>query len=435
VITRQDGDEETLAETYHGGNPRDNTPSVYSHDLQSHDLKPRSCFADTCYGADVIIYDDEVVSFDGQAVHTWRALLTCTATIMEEGALWKETIINTSLGVLTYITSYNMVHGELMGFSILSGSVKTSGMNLGLQLQLISEFSSSLRLIVGFLLGLYLNLVLSRWWSLRMGGVGRTQDAIMALQMHLCGMGETNAAYRISRYGRASLLMFWFRAEELQNRKILTPQEMKTLGELNLDDARDEEVNISQLMWVWISGYMTDLMQTGRIKVPPHYMFAIIKDGMEGVGLVAHYMGTKLPLQYVHIITLFVKVQNMFIALLGGIIVFVKFDEGKSLSAQLEIVKILLVPWLFNAALLICGKIDDPFGNDLVDFPGKMLDRDLRLRSRAFQKAGRAWEENPPTGDHGKFVKPYSMEDLEVIRIEDANRIKEPSPEDMPTSI
>merc|ERR1712093_478224 len=104
-------------------------------------------------------------------------------------------------------------------------------------------------------------------------------------------------------------------------------------------------------------------------------------------------MGTKLPMQYIHIITLFVKVQNMFIALLGGFVIFVKFDQGKQLSADLEIVKVILVPWLFNAALLICGKIDDPFGSDLVDFPGKMLDRDLRLRSRAFQKAGRAWEE------------------------------------------
>lgn len=125
-----------------------------------------------------------------------------------------------------------------------------------------------------------------------------------------------------------------------------------------------------------------------------------------------------------------------------------KFDQGKALSAQLEIVKILLVPWLFNAALLICGKIDDPFGNDLVDFPGKMLDRDLRLRSRVFQKAGRGWEGaqiiselnargKPIAGKYtvdtgaGAWSRPYPQNEIDKPSLGEEERINEPLPADI----
>merc|ERR1711881_804369 len=139
-------------------------------------------------------------------------------------------------------------------------------------------------------------------------------DCISTLDMHLCTWGLPDMAALITRYGRASLVLLAHGVPFVEEAGLLTDDEVDKLPRVeDADgDAIDETVNAANTMWVWITDIMCYLCETEQIKriYARHYILGLCRAGRNGISLVHHYQSCKLPMPYVHIISLFVKIQN-----------------------------------------------------------------------------------------------------------------------------
>merc|ERR1712176_314195 len=124
------------------------------------------------------------------------------------------------------------------------------------------------------------------------------------------------------------------------------------------------------VMWAWILRICSSSME--HRKSPPGHISQVMVQciaAREGMAVINQYLETQLPFAYVHFVTLLVNVQNMILALQAGIN-FAKAVSCLRISKMLqEVFACMLISFIYQALLQITYMIEDPFGDDVLDFP------------------------------------------------------------------
>lgn len=330
-----------------------------------------------------------VIDYEPTKLSTFRTFFVVSGTVLEDPVLWTEQAILTVLFFACAAPVYYAFH--------LRGHVdeKTSVNHwIDAQEANMRAFSTIMTTLAAFLLSFYTSITVNRWWTIRTAGIGAIKAAAMELEMyvHQLVTEDEEILSAIRRYARASLalLFLWRRDElgsvktELVGRGILYEDECDQLLKCNH--------NLHESIWSWQAAIISMLNDEGKIKGPPFLCLLLSKvsQGREGVQVIATHLSVKVPMQYVHLLGLMVKIHNVVIAVLMGILFGAAVRDGQTIICSQLFGRTVLMPILFNAILLINAELSDPFDGGSADFPGLKYDKAIEADGKAMISAAEA---------------------------------------------
>lgn len=264
------------------------------------------------------------------------------------------------------------------------------------------DFALILTLLCIFSLAIYLGMAVARWWTIRSVGVGGIKAAemeLVTLTSQLVTQDE-QVLSSIRRYARVSLVLVF-----LWRRKRLGPTVNKEQAKTVLMDLVDQglltEQEVNQLVswnhcmhetiWAWETAIVAMLYKEGKIKSDPLLRNLLEKctDGRQAVQCIHTHLAVKLPVQYIHILCLLVKMHNIVCSLIMGMLFGAALKNNEYLICAQTFGRTLLLPFLFNAILLINAELSDPFDGHPTDFPGHAYSQALEKDGDSFVQASR----------------------------------------------
>lgn len=258
-------------------------------------------------------------------------------------------------------------------------------------------FAMIMTMLATFLLSFYTSIIVGRWWVMRTGGVGgikaATVDLHLLIYQNVSQDDEVLSAVR--RYGRASLmLIFLWRRQQLPDlKKHLTRH--KLLSEQECDQLLKWNHCLHETIWAWQSGIVTMLYKEGQIGSDQLFQMLLQKctDGRSAAQLCHTHLAVRAPMQYVHLLGLLVKMHNTILAIIMGLLFGAALRNAQTILCVQLFLRTLLLPFLFNAILLINASLSDPFDGGDADFPGAIyqdtLEKDCEGSIQATQHAPR----------------------------------------------
>lgn len=289
------------------------------------------------------------------------------------------TVFNLDRTLFLNMCKYVFIFISSMVALLMSGDIEDFKENV---LPSFQDSTDNIQKFCPFLFGLFVSIMLGRWWSLRSQGVGAVAD-------HICNIScfMTAAAARrlvcpadwdlfeeqhakVVRYGLAALTCL-----VKESRGPEAP--LHELVEIGLLD-EGEKVLIERCpphtranaLWCWMTCIATESME--MVKVAPPNMNILYQDlnaGMDGVHLVHQYLGTQLPFPYVHMIVFLVDIHNIVMAILSGLKFAIAVRQNRWSACVIEVFQLILVPTMYQGLLQICMFLSDPMGDDIIDFP------------------------------------------------------------------
>lgn len=329
-----------------------------------------------------------IIDYEPVKLSTFRAFFAVSGTVLEDPVLFTEQVILTAIFFLCAAPVYYSFHQthEHAGMSINQWLDKQEAK--------MRAFSTIMTTLAAFLLSFYTSITVTRWWTIRTQGVGAIKAAAMELEMFIHQMvtEDPEVLSAIHRYARASLalIFLWRRGdmadmkEDLTSRGILTEEECDKLLEW--------DHNLHESIWMWQTAIISMLNDEGKIKSPPFLCFLLsrVSQGRTGVQVIATHLAVKVPMQYVHLLGFMVKVHNLVIAVLMGILFGAAVRDAAVIICCQLFGRTLVLPLLFNAILLINAELSDPFDGGTADFPGCKYDKAIEADAKANVSAGNA---------------------------------------------
>merc|ERR1719329_754447 len=127
------------------------------------------------------------------------------------------------------------------------------------------------------------------------------------------------------------------------------------------------------VMWAWIMRLTQETFESARGPRPhaPKLMliFNQCMSARNGIQCIHAYLKTQLPFAYVHLLTLLVNVNNIVVSVKCGAVFTVALSNGDIQTCGYQFLMLVLVPVLYHGLLSISYVIQDPFGEDVLDFP------------------------------------------------------------------
>lgn len=335
-----------------------------------------------------------IVDYDPAKLSTFRTFFALSGTVLEDPVLWTEQAILTMIFFCFAAPVYYAFHlrGHMEGGPI---DEKTSVNHwIDAQEANMRAFSTIMTTLAAFLLSFYTSITVNRWWTIRTAGIGAIKAAAMDLEMyvHQLVTEDPEILSAIRRYARASLaLLFLWRRDELKNvRTELVGRGI--LYEDECDQLLKCDHNLHESIWSWQAAIISMLNDEGKIKGPPFLCMLLSKvsQGREGVQVIATHLSVKVPMQYVHLLGLMVKIHNVVIAVLMGILFGAAVRDGQTIICSQLFGRTVLMPILFNAILLINAELSDPFDGGSADFPGLKYDKAIEADGKAIITASEA---------------------------------------------
>lgn len=235
--------------------------------------------------------------------------------------------------------------------------------------------------LAAFLLTFYTSVTVGRWWTMRTAGVGTIKAATvdLCLLLQQCVTTEQQVLSAVQRYGRASLMLIflWRRAELGDLKTIMTKRELLTENEC--DKLLTCQHCLHETIWAWQLAIVTKLHMEGKIKSDK--LFGMLIDtctkGRAAVQCIHTHLAVKVPMMYVHLLGLLVKMHNLVLAIIMGLLSGAAFRSGYYILCLQLFGRTLILPFLFNAILIINCDLSDPFNGGEADFPGEVYQANL----------------------------------------------------------
>lgn len=342
-----------------------------------------------------------IQSYDVQKLTTVRVFLAFSGTVLTDVILWVETILN-ALVFWTIFAGVMYLHWD--------GLEKFVGKESN-----IRSFIAMFTTLVGLLLSFYTSLNIRRWWDMRMLGVGGIWQASSKLTLQI-SQGVTrdpDVLDAIWRYAAGSLaFLFLMRRKTpddlgmLVEQKLLTPAEMQQM-------MRTPAAQRAEAIWSWLGAMVSQLHEQKMISGPPQYagLMNTVDDGRGGANVINSYLETPIPMAYIHLLGLMVKLHNVMVAMLMGILSAKHAMSGDELGAFRTMFRAFFMPFLYNSILLINDDMTDPFSGDLSDFPLLKLVQGIKEDAKAMVECGSA-ENLPAWLLQGKKFDKWKSEEL-----------------------
>jgi len=227
-----------------------------------------------------------------------------------------------------------------------------------------------------FVLGLYVSLALARWWALRVQALGSVFDAVanVALIVSCVLPNQEHAQVRdlVVKWGMASIFLLVKAArgdnkdEDLAHKGLLSMKDVECLQGISPDGR-------AMVMWAWIMRLSQETFESARGPRPhaPKLMMVFNQciAARNGIQCIHTYLKTQLPFAYVHLLTLLVNVNNIVVSVKCGAVFIVAMANDDPQTMGYQFLMLMLVPVLYHGLLSISYVIQDPFGEDMLDFP------------------------------------------------------------------
>jgi len=237
-------------------------------------------------------------------------------------------------------------------------------------------FATIMTGLAAFLLSFYTATTVGRWWVMRTQGIGGIKAATVDLYMLLYQLvtKDEQVLTAVQRYGRASLmLIFLWRQERLG-----TMKDVLIRGDLLTEDECDLLIKckhcLHETIWVWQTAIVTNLHKQGKIK-SGHVLEMLLQrctEGRAAVQCIHTHLAVRVPMQYVHLLGFLVKMHNLVLSMIMGTLFGAAVRNRYFILCIQLFARTLILPFLFNAILLINCELADPFNGGETDFPGEI---------------------------------------------------------------
>jgi len=344
-----------------------------SHIRDAYGGAPHATYTQSFDGTGEVLTDYEPLKFS-----SFRVFCLSKGTVLREPILLIEQLIITTIFFGFAIPVYIYFSQEL-------GSDRHGAVSLRRWLDnqegKMRAFAMIMTTLAAFLLSFYTSMAVTRWWAMRTGGVGGIKAATVELEMYICQMvtQEPEVLSAIRRYGRTSLiLVFLWRRKQLSTLKeALVSRELLT--EHEADQLLKWNHNLHETIWGWQTGIVTMLYKEGKIKSDQLFNLLLERcsKGRAAVQLVHTHLAVRIPMQYVHLLGLLVKMHNTVLAMIMGILFGAAVRRNEIIICVQLFGRTLILPFLFNAILLINAELSDPFDGSSTDFPGSAYEKNL----------------------------------------------------------
>lgn len=351
--------------------------------------------AEYCFNDNITWEGQVVVDYDVKDFTRFKTLTYKKGTILSEPLLTFELLVLLLIFFLTAIPSY-ILQSRYVRFHSQEDRQATY-QSVVEQENNIRKFSMLLTMLAAFLLSLYMSIMIGRWWNIRSNGIGAIKAATAELTVYISTFvtKDKEVLSAIQRYSRASLrLIFLWRRDYIKDDKVLRHSlvETKILTDEEVDKLQSStwNTNLYESIWTWHVNIVKMLYDEGLIKSEQMLVFLLGKcaQGRAGVQLIVTHCAVKVPMQYVHLLGFLVKVHNIICAILMGLL-FSRAVKDRSIIICMQLIgRTLLLPFLFNAILLISAQLADPFDGGTSDFPGGKYDKGIEADSQSFLEAG-----------------------------------------------
>jgi len=331
---------------------------------------------------------ETLVDYEPLKLSTFRVFCLSKGTILQDPVLLVEQLLITLIFVASAVPVY--YYFKLEWTEGKDGDGLSLRRWLSAQEGKMRAFAMIMTNLAAFLLSFYTAISVARWWAMRTGGVGRIKAATVDLEWLLYQnvTQEEEVLSAVRRYGRASLLLIFLwrqgnlahMKEELTSRGLLYEHEVDKLFKWNHC--------LHETIWAWQSGIVTMLYKEGKIN---DELFDLLlrrcTEGRAAVQLVHTHLAVRVPMQYIHLLGLLVKMHNCVLAVVMGAIFAAALRNSQAIICVQTFARTLILPFLFNAILLINVELADPFSGGDTDFPGLVYQGALDKDCKAFVSA------------------------------------------------
>jgi len=177
-----------------------------------------------------------------------------------------------------------------------------------------------------------------------------------------------------------------------------------TRAEVEAVQKKTQPYQRPMMMWAWIMRICVASLDHNKSPAPiAAQIIGHCLKAREGMATMNHYLDTQLPFAYVHLITFLVNVQNFVFAILSGVTVAVNFAAQNATGIIQQIIACFLVVLIYQSLLQITALIEDPFGDDVLDFPVKHYTTYIATMIDAFYEAQAPC---PVVGEDGTLKRP-----------------------------
>jgi len=334
---------------------------------------------------------EALTDYNPLKLSTFRVCFLTKGTILRNPVLLVEQVLVSLIFVATAVPVYCSYYYFQLSWSPGKHGHVSLREWIDAQEGKMRAFAMIMTNLAAFLLSFYTAISVARWWAMRTGGVGGIKAATVDLEWLLYQnvTQEEEVLSAVRRYGRASLLLIflWRQGrlgnlkEELTSRDLLYEQEADQLLKWNHC--------LHETIWAWQGGIVTMLYKEGKIKSDALFKLLLERctEGRAAVQLAHTHLAVRIPMQYVHMLGLLVKMHNFVLAVIMGALFALALRNHQTIVCVQTFGRIMILPFLFNAILLVNAEISDPFSASASDFPGLVYEGALDNDCKAFVSA------------------------------------------------
>lgn len=306
----------------------------------------------------------KLLTYDLKVLVRWGGIATAftkgTIFTVDDGIVKLTTMMTLSFLLIFFLVYFLMDHEDLK-------NLDTEG---------LENLAVYMNGFVPFVLGLYVEIALVRWWALRVQALGTVFDSVsnvaMLVSCVLPGPEHKEVRLTVVKWGMASIYLLVKAARDQSKLEDLAKKEL--LSQQELDAIKDASLyGRAMIMWGWIMRICQEHFGSCR-GPPPHApklaaVFNLCLASRNGIQTIHTYLETQLPFAYVHLITLLVNVNNLIICIKCAVVFSKGLVNNDPQTMGYQLLMFLLVPVLYQGLLSISYVIHDPFGEDMLDFP------------------------------------------------------------------
>jgi len=324
-------------------------------------------------------------NYDVNELITFNVFTYFKGTAFNNRILWKETAV---MAVLYWSVFGFGFAFRWKGFSDFVGKEST-----------IRAFIAMFSTLIGLLLSFYTALNLGRWWQMRVAVQHMIEGSKKLSMMIGHGVSQDPAVLKgINRYSRASLFLIFAASRMKDAPKGEDPPRVKAMQAGLLTQEELEKLTTAnahmvfvqaETLWTWIANWVTRMHDQGLTRGPPHYcaLMAAVEEGRSGVADIQAYLETPIPLGYVHLLCIMVKLHNFILTILMAMasVMLSGGAEGfQPVGVFRTAFRAFFMPFLYNSILILNSEVTDPFGGDDGDFDWSTYDVNLAMSGQSY---------------------------------------------------
>jgi len=355
------------------------------------------------------------ITYDPHQLGTWRVFMMFKGTVFLDPIIW-----------------WNVL--KLGGIAILSGGLLLALVPSPekLETKKFHEAVNFIKVFIAFMLGLFLNSCLKRWWMT----VTALTDLFLSIKKVVWTLNTCKVDKDVrDRMQKIMLLACYLLECEISSQWITDPslvyenwnKTCELCASLGLLSAKQRRVletkvnknNRSVAVWAWVGSLTRQCKGPG---ISPPMMTRIAADcteAIEQMKKIKTYATLQIPFMYAHMLACLVQINNILLAIASGLASAVSIGDvlhhGQAILAKegsmvvhitmvygslqtlfLQIVALIIEPLLYQAFLVIAATLCDPFTHETYGLP--MLDY-IHDLNESLNEMNKFSEEVPPRLD------------------------------------